>query len=130
MKKIIVILMCKVATAVFVMVGSASAVEVDAKTHAVEVDTISHSPVRPMEEQLKRRLEKQIAEMQKEMIRKNFTARLLKNQMRTKMMAELVPQRFLQNSIQPVIAERARTMILPVIAEQVRAIQMKALMTR
>lgn len=117
MKKIIVILTLGLATGIFVIVGSVSAVEVDIKNHTTEITD-------------DKKIEKRIAEMQKEMIRKNFSARLLKNQMRSDMMATRIPQKFLQDSIQPVIAEKAHTMILPIIAEKVRAMQMKALMIR
>jgi hypothetical protein len=60
--------------------------------------------------------------MQKEMIIKNFSARLLKNQMRATMMGERVPQKFMQNSIQPVIIEKVLAIF--------KAQQMKALMVK
>jgi hypothetical protein len=117
MKETIMILLFGMITAVFDMVGSASAVEVDIKTNPAGIT-------------IERQIEKRIAEMQKEIIRRNFTARLLKNRMRADMMATRVPQKFFQGSMQPVIAEKARTMILPVMAEKVRTMQMKALMIR
>lgn len=117
MKKTIMILVLGMAVTVFVVIGSAFAAEVDTKTDPAGIA-------------LEKQIEEQIAEMQKEIIRKTFSARMLKKPMRAEMMATRVPRKFLQDSIQPVIAEKARTMILPVIAEQVRAIQMKALMIR
>jgi hypothetical protein len=105
MKKTIMILALGLTAAVFVMVGSASAVQVDTETNTSA-----------------KTIEKLILEMQKEMIMKNFSARLLKNQMRAKMMGERVPQKFMQNSIQPVILEKVLAIF--------KAQQMKALMVQ
>lgn len=105
MKKIKMILAIGLTAAVFVMAGSASAAQVntDINTHEITVD-------------------ERIIQMQLEIIRKNFAARLLKNQMRTRMMAERVPGKFMQDSVQPVIMEQVRA----IFKEQ----QMQALMIR
>jgi hypothetical protein len=63
-----------------------------------------------------------ILEMQQEMIRKNYSARLLRNQMRAQMMAERMPENFMQDSVQAVMVEKVR--------ELLRASQMKDLMIR
>ena len=105
MKKIIMLLVFGLVAAVFVTTGSASAAQDDTETEDIGTT-----------------MNKLILEMQQEMISKNFTARLLKNPMRTKMMAELVPRRFMQNSIQPVIMEQVRAIF--------KAQQMEVLMIR
>ena len=82
-------------TAGFIMSGSASA--------ATQIDT---DPIAATVDQL-------ITRMQQETIKQNLSAMLLKNEMRTKMMAERVPQNFMQSSIQPAIQ--------PVMMEKIRA---------
>jgi len=54
-----------------------------------------------------------LAQMQQEMIQKNYSAMLLKDQMRGKMMAERTPQNFMQDSIQPVMMQKMRDIIKP-----------------
>ena len=103
MKRIKMILAFGLVTAVLVLAGSASAAQADADINTGEIT-----------------VEQRILQMQQEIIRKNFTARLLKNQMRTKMMPERVSKKIMQDSIQPVITEQVRA----IFKEQ----QMKALM--
>jgi hypothetical protein len=74
--------------------GSASAIQVDTETVATTVDQA-------------------LVQMQQEMINKNYSAMLLKDQMRTKMMAERTPQNYMQDSIQPVMMEKMRDQIKP-----------------
>lgn len=87
-------------TAGLLMSGSASA--------AAQIDTA---------ETIRAAVDRFITQMQQETIKKNFAALLLKNQMQPKMMAERVPQRFMQSDLQPIIQ--------PVMIEKVRA-QMQA----
>jgi len=54
-----------------------------------------------------------LLQMQQEMINKNYSAMLLKDQMRGKMMAERTPQNFMQGNIQPVMMEKMRDQIKP-----------------
>ncbi|WP_339133301.1 MAG: hypothetical protein WGN25_12400 [Candidatus Electrothrix sp. GW3-4] len=89
MRKIIMILALGLAAGSFVMTDSASAVQMETDTAAITVDKL-------------------IAEMQQEMIIQNYSARLLKNQMRAKMMAVRVPQNFMKDSIQPAMIEKIR----------------------
>lgn len=105
MKKIKMILVLALTTAVLVMAGFASAVQVNTDTNTDEIT-----------------IEQRIIQMQQEIIKKNFAARMLKNQMRTKMMAERVSQNFMQDKIQSVIMKQVRA----IFKEQ----QMKALMIR
>jgi len=94
MKKIILRLVFGL-TAGFIMSSSASAAtQVDTNTVEATVDRF-------------------ITQMQQETIKQNFSAMLLKNEMRPKMMAERVPQNFMQSSLQPVIQ--------PVMTEKIRA---------
>ncbi|RWX46124.1 hypothetical protein H206_00416 [Candidatus Electrothrix aarhusensis] len=96
MKKIIIRFALGLAAAGFIMASimtsSASAVQVDTSTVATTVDQL-------------------LTQMQKEMINKNYSAMLLKDQMRAKMMAERTPLNFMQGSIQPVIMEKIRAQI-------------------
>lgn len=73
---------------------------------AMQVDSKSIKSIEATVDQL-------LTQMQQETIKQNFSALLLKNEMRNKMMAERVPQNFMQGSIQPVV--------LPVIMEKIRA---------
>jgi hypothetical protein len=54
-----------------------------------------------------------LVKMQQEMIQKNYSAMLLKDQMRSKMMAERTPQNFMQDAIQPVMMQKMRDQIKP-----------------
>jgi len=54
-----------------------------------------------------------LVKMQQEMIQKNYSAMLLKDQMRGKMMAERTPQNFMQDTIQPVMMQKMRDTIKP-----------------
>ena len=103
MKKIIMILVLGLAVAGFGVVSSASAVQVDTDTGEISVAQL-------------------IVEMQQEMIRQNYTARLLKNQMRTKMMAVRVPQNFMKESMMAVMIDKVRAEFI--------SQQMEALMIR
>ncbi|MCI5121711.1 MAG: hypothetical protein D3908_11075 [Candidatus Electrothrix sp. AUS4] len=105
MEKIKMILALGLITAILVMAGSASAAQTDSNINTDEIT-----------------VEQRILQMQQEIIKKNFATRLLKNQMRTKMMPERVSKKIMQNSIQPVITEQVRA----IFKEQ----QMKALMIR
>ena len=58
-------------------------------------------------------VDKALLQMQQEMINKNYSAMLLKDQMRSKMMAERTPQNYMQDSIQPVMMEKMRNQIKP-----------------
>jgi hypothetical protein len=82
------------AAAGLIMAGSASAVQVDTNTVTTTVN-------------------KALTEMQNEMINKNYSAMLLKDQMRKQMMNERTPQNYMQNSIQPVMMEKMRAQIKP-----------------
>ena len=94
MKKMTIRYALGLAAAGLVMVGSASAMQVDTNTVATTVDQA-------------------LTQMQQEMINKNYSAMLLKDQMRAKMMAERTPQNFMQDSIQPVMMEKMRAQIKP-----------------
>ncbi|MCI5210929.1 MAG: hypothetical protein D3910_19575 [Candidatus Electrothrix sp. ATG2] len=85
------------------MVGSAFAVQVDTETDEISVPQL-------------------ILDMQQEMIRRNYTARLLKNQMRANMMAARVPQNFMKESMQAVMIDKVRA--------EFKSQQMEALMIR
>ncbi len=61
-----------------------------------------------------------LLKMQQEMIQKNYSAMLLKDQMRAKMMVERTPQNFMQDSIMPVMMEKMRNQIKP---QQMRLMQ-------
>ena len=106
MKKIIIRLALGLAAAGLIMAGSVSAVEVDINSVAA-VDQL---------------LAQMQQDMQREMINKNYSARLLKNQMRAKMMAERTPLNFMKDSVRPVMIDKIR--------DQIRLQQMKALMIR
>ena len=54
-----------------------------------------------------------LLQMQQQMIEKNYSSMLLKDQMRGKMMAERTPQNYMQDSIQPVMMEKMRDQIKP-----------------
>jgi len=54
-----------------------------------------------------------LLQMQQEMINKNYASMLLKDQMRSKMMAERTSQNFMQDNIQPVMMEKMRDQIKP-----------------
>lgn len=103
MKKIIIRFVLGLAAASLIMASSASAMQVDTNTVATTVDQL-------------------LIQMQQEMIKKNYSAMLLKDQMRTKMMAERTPLNFMQDSIQPVIMEKIRA--------QIKAQQMKVMTVR
>ena len=77
-----------------IMAGSVSAMQVDTNTVATTVDQA-------------------LTQMQQEMINKNYSAMLLKNEMRAKMMADRTPQNYMQASIQPVMMEKMRAQIKP-----------------
>jgi hypothetical protein len=89
MKKIIIRLALGLAAAGFITAGSASAIEVDTNTVSTTIDQL-------------------IMQMQQEMISKNYSALLLKNQMRAQMMAERVPRNFMKDSMQPAMTENVR----------------------
>ncbi|MCI5125255.1 MAG: hypothetical protein D3925_12470 [Candidatus Electrothrix sp. AR5] len=95
MKKIIIRFALGLAGAGLVMAGSASAIEVDVNSIA----TVDQLLVRMQEE------------MQRQMINKNYSTLLLKDQMRAQMMAERVPQNFMKDSVQPVMVEKVRDQI-------------------
>ncbi|WPD25057.1 MAG: hypothetical protein SD837_10935 [Candidatus Electrothrix scaldis] len=61
-----------------------------------------------------------ITKMQQETIKKNFAARILQNEMRTKMMAERVPQKFMQTDILPIVQ--------PAMIEKVRKLMQAQMM--
>jgi hypothetical protein len=63
-----------------------------------------------------------LVKMQQEMIQKNYSAMLLKDQMRGKMMAERTPQNFMQDAIQPVMMQKMRDQIKP---QQMQIMQAK-----
>jgi hypothetical protein len=101
MKKMIIRLVFGL-TAGLIMSGSASAAtQIDTRTIEATVDQL-------------------LTRMQQETIKQNFAALLLQNEMRTKMMAERVPQNFMQDAIQPIVQ--------PVMMEKIRA-QIKAQQT-
>ncbi|MCI5144326.1 MAG: hypothetical protein D3923_02085 [Candidatus Electrothrix sp. AR3] len=54
-----------------------------------------------------------LLQMQQQMIEKNYSSMLLKDQMRGKMMAERTPQNYMQDSIQPVMMVQMRDQIKP-----------------
>ncbi|MCI5166145.1 MAG: hypothetical protein D3903_08610 [Candidatus Electrothrix sp. GM3_4] len=89
MKKITIRLALGLAAASLIMAGSTSAIEVDVNIVSTSVNQL-------------------IIQMQQEMISKNYSAMLLKNQMRAQMMAERVPQDFMKDSIQPAMVEKVR----------------------
>ena len=94
MKKMTIRFALGLAAAGLIMAGSASAMQVDTNTVATTVDQA-------------------LTQMQQEMINKNYSAMLLKNEMRAKMMAERTPQNYMQASIQPVMMEKMRAQIKP-----------------
>ena len=94
MKKMVIRFALGLATAGLLMAGSASAMNVDTNTMSTTVDQA-------------------LTQMQQEMINKNYSAMLLKDQMRGKMMAERTPQNYMQDSIQPVMMEKMRNQIKP-----------------
>jgi len=102
-KKITIRIAFGLAAAGLIMAGSASAMEVDTDTVEVTVDQA-------------------LTEMQQDMINKNYSAMLLKDEMREKMMAERTPENYMQDSIQPVMMEKMR--------EQIKPQQMEAMTTR
>ena len=95
MKKIIIRLALGLAAAGLVMAGSASAIEVEINSVAT-VDKL---------------LAQMQQEMQQKMINQNYSTRLLKNQMRAKMMAERVPLNFMKESVRSVMVEKIRDQI-------------------
>ena len=95
MKKIIIRLALGLAAAGLVMAGSASAIEVEINSVAT-VDKL---------------LAQMQQEMQQKMINQNYSTRLLKNQMRAKMMAERVPLNFMKDSVRSVMVEKIRDQI-------------------
>ncbi len=94
MNKMVIRFALGLATAGLLMAGSASAMNVDTNTMSTTVDQA-------------------LTQMQQEMINKNYSAMLLKDQMRSKMMAERTPQNYMQDSIQPVMMEKMRAQIKP-----------------
>ena len=100
--------MCFVLTAAAILSAPApAAAQIDAASIQAKVDEL-------------------ITKMQQETIQKNFASLILQNEMRTKMMAERVPQRFMQTDILPIVQ--------PSTIEKVRAVMraqmMEALMVR
>ena len=89
-------------TAAVILSGPASA--------AAQIDTAS----------IQAKVDELITKMQQETIKKNFAARILQNEMRAKMMAERVPQRFMQTDIQPIVQ--------PATIEKVRALMQAQMM--
>ncbi|MCI5123300.1 MAG: hypothetical protein D3925_02180 [Candidatus Electrothrix sp. AR5] len=94
MKKIILRFVFGLTVGLIISSSASAATQVDTNTIEAAVDRF-------------------ITEMQQETIKQNFSAMLLKNEMRPKMMAERVPQNFMQSTIQPVIQ--------PVMTEKIRA---------
>ena len=104
MRKIMIVAFGLVITGC-ITVSSVLAVEVDIETAN---DSVSVA------------INKAIFEMQQEMIKKNYSVRLLKKQMRTQMMADRMPRNFMQDGMQAVMVEKVR--------ERIKASQMKELM--
>jgi hypothetical protein len=107
MKKIIIQLVLGL-FAGLILSGSASA--------AVQIETTN----------IQTTVDKLITKMQQEMIKQNFAALLLQNEMRAKMTAVRVPQRFMQSSIQPIV----QPAMLERIRAQMQAQQMESMTTR
>lgn len=95
-------------TAGLLISGSASAAtQVDSRTIAEKVDQL-------------------VTKMQQETIKQNFAALLLQNEMRPKMMAERVPQNFMQESFMPII----RPGMIEKVRAEFQAQQMERMMLR
>jgi hypothetical protein len=97
MKKMAMRLTLGMALAGLVMAGSALANQTQLTINPATLNTV---------DQL-------LTQMQMEMIQKNYSSMLLKDQMRGKMMAERTPVNFMQAAIQPMMMERMREQIKP-----------------
>lgn len=107
MKNIIIRLVFVLTVSLFISNPISAAAQIDANTIAVTVDRF-------------------ITQMQQETIKKNFASLLLKDEMKTKMMAERVPQNFMQSDLQPII----QPVMIEKIRAQMRAQQMELLKVR
>lgn len=111
MKKIIIRVVLGLAATGLIMANSVSAVQLDINTVAITADQLLSEVQQEM-----------ITQMQQEMINKNYSAMLLKDQMRSQMMAERTAGNFMQDSIQPVMVEKIR---LQIKAQQVEALTIR-----
>ena len=66
-----------------------------------------------VDQNITQNVDQALLNMQQQMIEKNYSSMLLKDQMRGKMMAERTPQNYMQDGIQPVMMEKMRDQIKP-----------------